>query len=220
MSGHTANPLDTFLREVAELSGMRPQPQRISEKEALICLEVYVETGKESCIKATEASPFEVDAAVKDLFKIIKEETLFTDPTFAFSLRLAYCNVVAEAIKEGKETESVFEARINETFPKELGERILEQFFENVRTDYAGGKEIVPTSEEIDKHFRERRKAIAPFAMQGRTATLRQNRNTGTNTWMEPCPDCGLEKRLDKRTKRFNCKKCDFDQPYPFKPAS
>ena len=216
------DPLDRFFREAVRRAGLfGNQSERISEQEALHYLGVLVEHGKEQwlefLLEANVSLP-DPEGAIADLFACIKEDSLFTDPSFAFSLRLALCHVTLVAIEEKKDSRELFDRRIDEIFPEELRERIHRYVFGNLLKDHDEGKSIVPSQEEAARHFEERRKAVlGPSVAQ---ALMRSSaRNLGTNTWMEPCPNCGLEKRCNKRTRQFRCKPCGFDQPYPFKPA-
>lgn len=220
MSGQSRDPLNRFFNEVTARSGLFGIPQqRMSEKEALLCLGVIVETGKKKMCEIIGISWEKLAADIKVFFLVVSEETLFNDPTFAFSLRLAFCNTAGAALEVKEDANEAFGNRIAEVFPDHLCVPIYKYAFAAILKDLKAGKGIVPPEEEIAKHFEERRKAAKPFMTDARPS-MQPNRHTGTNTWMEPCPDCGLEKRLDKRTKRFNCKQCGFDQPYPFKPAS
>lgn len=217
-----SDPLDLFFRQTVLRAGglFGNQPERIGEQEALYCLGALVENGKKQWLEILREQNVPLpdpEGAIADLFACINEDSLFTDPSFAFSLRLALCNVTAVAIEEKKDWKELFNRRIDEIFPEELRERIHRHIFVNMLKDHDDGKSIVPSQEEIERHFKERRRALGPFVAQ---IPMRSVRNLGTETWKEACPNCGVEKRCDHRTKRFLCKPCGFDQPYPFKLAS
>ena len=221
MLSQGSNPLDQFFREAVRRAGLfGNQSERISEQEALHYLGALVEHGKERWLETLREQNVPLpdpEGAITDLFSCINEDSLFTDPSFAFSLRLAMCKVTVVAIEEKKDWKELFSRRIDGIFPEELRKRIRRYVFANMLKDHDDGKSIVPSEEEVARHFEERRRAIEPFATQ---APIRSSaRNLGTNTWMEACPNCGLKKRCDKRTRQFRCKPCGFDQPYPFKPA-
>ena len=217
------DPLDRFFREAVRRAGLfGNQSERISEQEALHYLGALVEQGKERWLETLREQNVPLpdpEGAITDLFSCINEDSLFTDPSFAFSLRLALCHVTLVAIEEKKDSRELFDRRIDEIFPEELRERIHRYVFANMLKDQDDGKSIVPSQEEAARHFEERRRAVRPLATQTPMRSS-SGRNLGTNTWMEACPNCGLKKRCDKRTRQFRCKPCGFDQPYPFTPAS
>ncbi len=221
MSGQQLDPLNLFFRDVKrrarDLFGN--QSEYISEQEALHYLGALVENGKgywlEFLRKHNVYLP-DPEGAIADLFACINEDSLFTDPSFSFSLRIALCRVTLGAIEEKGDFKALLHRQIDEIFPEELRERIYRYVLGDMFKDHDDGKNIVPSQEEVARHFEERRKTLGPFVTQTPTRSVI---NLGTDTWMEACPNCGLEKRCDKRTKRFRCKTCGFDQPYPFRPA-
>lgn len=217
-----SNPMGQFSAEVERRVGtlFGTQYERMGEQEALLYLGALIENGKEKwfAILRQENVPLpDPEGAIAHLFTYIKEEALFTDPSFAFSLRLALCYATVVAIKEQGDSKALFRCRIDEIFPEDLCERIFQLAYDNILQDQKNGKEVVPSREEIDRHFAKRRGVIISSVRQTVTRSVR---HSGTDTWMEACPGCGLEKRCDHRTRRFHCKSCGFDQPYPFEPAS
>jgi len=222
VSNPGTDPLDRLFHEAIGRAGglFGTQYERIGEQEALHYLGALVENGREHWLETlrTLHVPLPDPArTIAALFACIREESLFTDPSFAFSLRLALCDVTAAAMREKADAEELLRRRIDGVFPENLRRRIRLQVHEDVLKDHADGKDLVPSQEAIRRHFEERRKATSQSATRPPAQAVR---NPGTDTWLEPCPGCGLEKRCDKKTKWFRCKPCGFDQAYPFESAS
>jgi len=209
------------------IAGTLTSALRLLEKEERLCyLGILVELGKGHCIAAlrdaiTQLSAEEAERliAVSSIPREEYEEVLFTDPSFAFSLRLTICKITSEE----PNWKPAFLKRLLEIFPGELAERLWVHAVYNITLDLKAGKDIVPSRDQINSHLEHRRQILlshAPGRLQNRTGKPVMQRGSGTHTWIEPCPKCGLEKRCDAKTKNFRCKNCGFDQPYPFKPAS
>lgn len=232
MSAPEPDPLDLFFRQAVLRAGglFGSRPAQIGKKEALLCLGLLVEVGRKRCIEVMRhqgISGKNIESVVEYLLAQTGETVLFTDESFAFSLRLAFYHAAIEAINqpagEDKPLEELLAHQINGIFPERLHDRILGHIYTNVIKDYGDDslRKNVPSQTEIKKHLEERRiafrEALKETAPKIPTPPVIKH---GTDTWMEPCPSCGVEKRCDKRTRRFHCKPCGFDQPYPFKPAS
>ncbi len=202
-------------------SSLRP----VEKEEALAYLGTLVEFGKEHWLATLrdeniQLPPGEPERIITDTLTIIEDkEILFTNPSFAFSLRLAICKIASDE----RDWKPMFLKRLVKIFPEELADRLWVYAVHSIICDGKAGKDVVPSREQINAHLERRRQIIlshAPEQPYIRTGNPMASRSLGTHTRLEKCPQCGLEKRCDAKTKRFRCKQCDLDQPYPFQPAS
>lgn len=141
-------------------------------------------------------------AAIAQDFSV---EELVANSKFETDLKLLYAHF------GGKIGKLFFEARLREFFPPDIVEVLVAKVYTEA-TDAFERVALFGLMRRTDEFFATQR-------LQGFQQALplpHTQSNQGTETWLVSCPGCGLEKRVDRRTKRFRCKQCDFDQPFPF----
>ena len=157
------------------------------------------------------------DQIISDLFACVREEAFFTNPVFRFSLRLGVCRLLQQVVELDEPVEkwrTEFRELIWDIFPENLQMKIWDYTFDSLEK-FQKLIDVFPSDEERKQH-QENRKKLVPGQNTPQPQPLKQRfSKPGTDTWMVACPDCGTEKRCDKRTKRFRCKTegCDFDKP-------
>lgn len=199
----------------------------MTPEQALACLSLIVAHGKKSLIVSLKKDGLSAEMA--DLFTTelqsrVNKDTLFSDPHFEFALRLATTESILDtAVREGPlkgmDWQDLFLMQLLDIFPKEFAKRLFTHELRRIEEDKTNGRNPVPTNETHKQWLQEvMDAAVGPVV----TSPYRKTDHKGTDSWMVACPKCQTEKRCFAKTKRFQCKnrKCDFDQPYPFQPAS
>ncbi|MBI2121891.1 MAG: hypothetical protein HYT98_02105 [Candidatus Sungbacteria bacterium] len=197
------------------------------EKFALYALGNMVETGKNQWVEFAREegkSPAEVDSGILHfLGQLAEDDEFYLNPLFIMSLRIALINLHAR-YGVGHALDHVHE-RLRAIFPKMLAQEIYEYFRDLLRREAESNQELYPDEEAVEKFQNERRKFMEACinSPEYYKKSLKKNnearinmRPAGTSTEIIPCPACHQEKRVDAATKRFHCKKCGFDRPYPF----
>ncbi len=220
--------LDVFTRTVLSKSGLALAV--IPEDLAILLLGTVVERGKGFFLEAIAKEGILQAEGEKELRKLIcstKEGQLFVNPFFSFSLHLGIIAVVTDVEKtldrelNHKELWAAFKIRLEDIFSQDLADRLFEYSLHN----FPFFKPQTPEEwkKKVAEHFEFREKTWGRYFGLGATPPLTQlKRHSGTETWLEPCPKCGLKKRCDKNTKNFRCNPpqgCGFNKPYPFPSA-
>ncbi|OHA64653.1 MAG: hypothetical protein A2667_02310 [Candidatus Wildermuthbacteria bacterium RIFCSPHIGHO2_01_FULL_47_27] len=206
-----------FGRKALEHLGTNLMP----EESAMILLGVVFELGKEFSLDVTQREGFTKEEAEQGLRKIllcINWESLLHDPHFSLSLYLGAFSAIDRAEKIlGRKLNEVEELTaikmaLDDIFPSTLSAKLFQHFVKNGQSFSKLTDEEFKT--RVNELYERRRKLFprpdVPASYAGGGA---RPVNRGTDTWLVPCPSCGLEKRCDAKTKRFSCK-CGLGKPY------
>ncbi|OHB22323.1 MAG: hypothetical protein A2939_04685 [Parcubacteria group bacterium RIFCSPLOWO2_01_FULL_48_18] len=190
----------------------------IPEEFALCFLGILVETGKTALIKsATEDRLTQEDTKIhiENLRRAVSEESYFKNQSFAVSLWIALAHTIAtnKGVKPA-ELRRAFENRLSEIFPAPLAERLFRYTFKVLEKRYGEVKSHEDAIRELEEHRKNRRAILTKYGCLSQISPTK-TRLRGTDTWFVPCPQCKLEKRCDKNTKKFHCA-CGFKSAYPF----
>ncbi|OGF62597.1 hypothetical protein A2926_01060 [Candidatus Giovannonibacteria bacterium RIFCSPLOWO2_01_FULL_44_40] len=206
-----------------ELSKERERVFKINKEKAILYLSIFVENGIETLIdalKGKSANPKEeAGLAITKLLLFVTEENLKQNKFFDTALRIAMAKDAVRGDKEGLDHGGLFLKRLYDIFPQRTADSLFLHAYDRIKEDADAGKPILPPYEELKRHSIERTKLLN---LETTAKTPKPSyRSAGTPTDKIPCPECGTEKRVDKTTKRFRCKKpdCTFDQPFPFSKA-
>lgn len=134
------------------------------------------------------------------LAQLFSTEELVADDGFDANLKLLYGHF------GGKMGRLFYEARLREFFPEEIVQALTVEVY----------SEVTEKFEQFARVFLLQRAGTFLVPRPSQSVLVSTSRSQGTKTWFVSCPNCGTEKRVDHRTKRFRCKQCDFDQPFPF----
>ncbi len=211
-----------FTKAVLFRSGLRVPI--ITEDVASCLIGSVIEIGKERFLAILAQDGVTAADGEMEFSKLlvgINKESLLSDPLFLFSIQLGMTDAVLNLEEslgrklDGGEMRSAFKMRLDDILPPELADYIFKKF--PVSSLY---RPTTPQEwkEKVAKHFDDKERRLAgPLGNQ-----RSQKKSSGTETRLVPCPECGLKKRCDDKTKRFNCKPpagCGFQSPYPI-PAS
>lgn len=203
--------------DVAVLRLMGFPVRTVSPGLALLGLGVAIEAGREKMAEASGITLPEFALMLREAVMSAPERLLFEDFGFNLSLRIGIIRTMAVTPKEESWREA-FRKRLTEIFvgAPELAQRLADHALEKMDDDFRSGgvEKAAPTQDVLRAHYSMRRRlAEQPGPTLGPTTVAVRRR--GTNSWLEPCPECDTKKRCFKNMKRFRCE-CGFDKPYPF----
>lgn len=197
-----------------------------TEELALTILGFMVEIGKKRLTSDGTISA-EDEPEIRKLLLCVNEESYFRDERFSFSLELGIVKAIAEAktiLPRDPTTEELGTTlleRLQEIFPEDLARKLLIYALKNFVNGVHQPKSKEEFEEKIRKHFQQRQEIREKYYPADKISSRPTTpRLSGTDTWVVSCPQCGQEKRCDAKTKRFRCKKCSFDKPYPLNPPA
>lgn len=174
-------------------------------------LAILLAHGKEILVQQNGAE--EAREAIRELFLPFSNCTELTEnPFIQTGVRLAFLRILAtkqppkggvlealigELVNLFPDAEEGFVTRLVIQFQEFLRDPAL-SFEKKRREDEANLREVIETA----------RNAVGPY-----TEKI-QPRNLGTETFLIPCHACGINKRCDRRTRRFRCKVCGFEASF------
>ena len=142
----------------------------------------------------------------------IDKSLLFTNPNFAYSLRIAALSSMTNA---GQEWESRFRSELETIFSGSLAEQLWNHETKRIKNAFLRKEGLVPSKEETSRHHQWREAILREVESSDNTfSDSKQLHHPGTKSWTETCPDCKTQRRCDENTKWFRCK-CG-KRKYPF----
>lgn len=152
------------------------------------------------------------------LFDMVNHEKLLHDADILISLRLLIVPIINE---KGDDWTVELVKKLAQALPLRSVTALSLRIMEFVAMVKRFNLQLAPTPMELQDHIARRMGKLTKTVHQRpRTIIFRNaSAHSGTETWIEHCPKCGEEKRCDKNTRRFVCKKCFFKSSYPFPTA-
>jgi len=178
----------------------------MNHEEAVWTLATALEIGKE---KVEEGGGEFLDY-LEEAREVLGDE-VSSIPEIRFGARL--CLLLRT--KSGPQRLEQFVTAVIEIIPEQ---KYVEELVVATVREFREGRNDEPVVRE--KEFEEYRKRQSQFISKilGKSEPIpirpRRKERRKTHTELVPCPDCGLEKRCDAKTKNFRCK-CGFESPFP-----
>lgn len=167
-------------------------------------------------LKPEDASKLREEAA--RLLDVVEHTQILHNPDILISLRLLAIPIVSG---KGNNWPGEFMQRLSQVFPLKSVNALTLRTIKFAAMANQFDLQLAPTPMEMTDHMRRREgKLTKTIEQRPHIPALRApGVNRGTDTELVPCPECGLEKRCDQKTKNFRCR-CGFASMYPFPAVS